>query len=75
MAHMNGQSGGVPIGDTATEDWLQLNANDDFVNTRLGRRRLTMTDRELKEHVQRAFEWELSVDQSDIGVCRLTRVS
>ena len=27
-----------------------------------------MTDRELKEHVQNALEWEPSVDQSDIGV-------
>ncbi len=27
-----------------------------------------MTDRELKEHVQLALEWEPSVDQSDIGV-------
>lgn len=24
MTHMNGQPGGVPIGDTAIEDWLQL---------------------------------------------------
>lgn len=27
-----------------------------------------MTDRELKEHVQNALDWEPSVDQSDIGV-------
>jgi len=27
-----------------------------------------MTDKELKEHVQNALEWEPSVDQSDIGV-------
>jgi osmotically-inducible protein OsmY len=27
-----------------------------------------MTDRELKEHVQNALEWEPSADQSDIGV-------
>ena len=27
-----------------------------------------MTDRELKEHVQNALDWELSVDQSDIGM-------
>ena len=27
-----------------------------------------MTDKELKEHVQNALEWEPSIDQSDIGV-------
>jgi osmotically-inducible protein OsmY len=27
-----------------------------------------MTDRELKEHVEHALEWEPSIDQSDIGV-------
>ena len=27
-----------------------------------------MTDRELKEHMQNALDWEPSVDQSDIGI-------
>lgn len=46
-----------------------LNANDDRWKSRgLDRGRLKMTDRELKEHVQNALEWEPSVDQSDIGV-------
>jgi osmotically-inducible protein OsmY len=27
-----------------------------------------MTDRELKQHVQNALDWEPSVDASDIGV-------
>ena len=27
-----------------------------------------MTDRELKEHMQNALDWEPSVEQSDIGI-------